>query len=95
MYIKTEKRVVEYTRTSKLGHEHTYTRTKKVNLFRCDSCDELFYRDQKNIDPRRLSNNYFHCCSKCDAKRFAQRKGIEQKQIWDLPASSDLPVGKY
>jgi hypothetical protein len=42
-----------------------------------------------------MSNNYFHVCSNCDAKRFAQRKGIERKKIWDMPASSDLPVSKY
>jgi hypothetical protein len=46
------------------------------------------------MDPKRLSNNYFHVCSNCDAKRFAQRKQVERKRVWDLPASSTLPIGK-
>jgi len=95
MFLKKEIRSMEYVRTSKLGAEHVYTRSKTVALFRCDNCDEKFERDLKHIDHRRLSNNYFHCCSNCDAKRFAQRKRVERKSIWDLPASSTLPVGKY
>jgi len=95
MFLKTEIHINEHVRTSKLGKEHRYKRKKTVAIFRCDNCNSMFERDLKHIDYRRLSNNYFHCCSKCDSKRFAQRKGIEQKQIWDMPASSTLPVGKY
>lgn len=91
----TENVETEYVRRSKLGHEHTYKRNKIMAVFRCDNCDETFKRDLKHIDRKRLSNNYFHCCSKCDVKRFAQRKGVERKKIWDLPASSTLPVGRY
>jgi transcription initiation factor IIE alpha subunit len=91
--MKTEKNV--YTRKSKNGTEHKYTRTKTIVELRCDNCDFLFFRDLKHMDKKRLSNNYFHCCSRCDPKRFAQRKGVEQKQIWDLPASTELPVGKF
>ena len=40
------------------------------------------------MDPNRLNNNVFHVCKNCDAKRFAQQKGVENKRIWDLPASS-------
>jgi hypothetical protein len=47
------------------------------------------------MDRKRTSNNYFHCCSSCDAKRFAQKKGVERKRIWDLPASLDWPVSKF
>jgi hypothetical protein len=47
------------------------------------------------MDKKRLSNNFFHCCGSCDAKRFAQRTGVEQKQIWNLPASVELPVSKF
>ena len=57
-------------------------------VFRCDSCREIFTRDRAKMSPKRLSNNYFHCCSHCDAKRFAQRKGAERRTIWDKPASS-------
>jgi hypothetical protein len=95
MYLKQLTRTTEYTRPSKLGKDHVYTREKTVAVFRCDSCDEEFERDLKHIDHRRLSNNYFHCCSKCDVKRFAQKKGVDRKKIWDMPASSLLPVSKY
>ena len=89
----TEKNL--YTRKSKLGIEHVYTRKKTIVMLRCDACDAEFRRDLRSMDKKRLSNNYFHVCSNCDAKRFAQRKGIEQKKIWDMPASIDLPVSKY
>lgn len=95
MFLKTEKIVTKYSRTSKLGNIHEYERTKTVAVLRCDNCDTVFNRDLKKISRKRLSNNYFHVCSDCDAKRFAQRKGVEQKQIWDLPASANLPVSKY
>ncbi len=95
MFLTTKTQETQYTRRSKCGKEHTYTRTKTLAIFRCDNCDETFSRDLKHVDRKRLSNNYFHCCSNCDAKRFAQRKGIEQKKIWDMPASITLPVGKY
>ena len=95
MILMTELIETQYVRRSKLGQEHTYKRSKTMAVFRCDSCDETFKRDLKHVDRKRLSNNYFHCCSKCDAKRFAQRKGVERKKIWDMPASSTLPVGKY
>lgn len=95
MFLNTRTEISEYTRESKLGHVHTYMRKKTVALFRCDNCDSEFTRDLKKVERKRLSNNYFHVCSSCDAKRFAQRKGIEQKQIWDLPASTTLPVGKF
>ena len=95
MFIKTETQENQYVRRSKCGQEHEYKRKKTVAVLRCDNCDTVFTRDLKHIDHKRLSNNYFHVCSNCDAKRFAQRKGVEQKKIWDLPASTTLPVGKY
>jgi protein-arginine kinase activator protein McsA len=94
MFLKKEIRTLEYIRTSKLGVKHSYSRSKTVALFRCDNCNDTFERDLKQIDYRRLSNNYFHVCSNCDAKRFAKRKAVERKAIWDMPASSTLPVGK-
>ena len=95
MFLKTETQENQYTRHSKCGLEHTFVRKKTLAVFRCDNCDDEFQRDLKHIDRKRLSNNYFHCCTDCDAKRFAQRKGIEQKKIWDMPASTELPVGKF
>ncbi len=95
MFLKTETQENQYTRRSKCGLEHTFARTKTVAVFRCDNCDCIFKRDLKHMDRKRLSNNYFHCCKDCDPKRFAQRKGVEQKKIWDMPASTELPVSKF
>jgi len=95
MFLKKETQQTQHVRLSKLGTQHEYVRRKTVAVFRCDNCDETFTRDLKQMDHRRLSNNYFHVCSSCDAKKFAQRKGVERKQIWDMPASTELPVGKY
>jgi hypothetical protein len=95
MFLKTETQENQYTRHSKCGVAHSFYRKKTVALFRCDNCDQEFARDLKHIDRKRLSNNYFHCCVNCDPKRFAQRKGVEQKKIWDMPASTTLPVGKF
>jgi len=95
MFLKIETQENQYLRHSKCGLEHTFSRKKTLAVFRCDNCDSEFQRDLKHMDRKRLSNNYFHCCSGCDPKRFAQRKGVEQKKIWDMPASTTLPVGKY
>ena len=95
MFISIETQQNQYTRRSKCGLDHKFTRSKIVALFKCDNCDESFNRDLKHVDRKRLSNNYFHCCSNCDAKRFAQRRGVDKKKIWDMPASLDWPVGKY
>lgn len=95
MFLKTRVEINEYYRTSKTGKEHSYKRKQTIAEFLCDSCGETFERSLKKIQSKRLSNRYFHCCSMCDSKRFAQRKGVEQKKIWDMPAGVDLPVGKY
>ena len=95
MFIKLETQLTEYTRRSKLGNEHSYSREKSIAVLRCDNCSTIFHRDLKHMDRKRLSNNYFHVCPDCDAKRYAQKKGIDRKKIWDMPASSTLPVGKY
>ena len=95
MFLKTETQENQYLRRSKCGKDHTFVRKKTLAVFRCDNCDQEFARDLKHMDRKRLSNNYFHCCADCDPKRFAQRKGVEQKKIWDMPASTTLPVGKF
>jgi Zn finger protein HypA/HybF involved in hydrogenase expression len=95
MFLGTENETTEHIRRSKLGKEHRYNRVKTIVKLRCDNCDSVFTRDLKKINRVRLSNEYFHVCSNCDSKRFAQRKGVEQKQIWDIPAGSDLPISKY
>jgi len=95
MFLKTKSQQSQYVRISKLGIEHTYIRKKTIAVFRCDNCDKNFERELKKVSSKRLSNNYFHCCTDCDAKRFAQRKGVERKKIWDMPASVELPVSKF
>jgi hypothetical protein len=88
MYLGTELRQNYYVRTSACGMTHTYSRKKRVVIFRCDSCQEIFQRDKGNMDPKRLNDNYYHVCSECDAKKFAQSKGVESRKVWNIPASS-------
>ncbi len=95
MFMTTKIVTNEYTRCSKTGILHTYKRKKTFAVFACDNCGSEFERCLKNIQKKRLSNNYFHCCPACDSKRFAQRKGVERKKIWDMPAGLDLPINKY
>jgi hypothetical protein len=83
-----------YERASKLGKVHEYYRNLTMVVFRCDCCDTIFERERGKMSPKRLSNNYFHVCENCDAKKFAQKKGVERKQIWDMPASLDIPISK-
>ena len=94
MFLYEEQEQQEYIRTSKLGVKHCYLRERTVAVFRCDNCNEIFRRSRAKMSPKRLSNNYFHVCANCDAKRFAQRKGVEHKKIWDMKASSLDNVSK-
>jgi Zn finger protein HypA/HybF involved in hydrogenase expression len=94
MLIAQKKVITTYKRLSKLGKVHEHTRTKIVLELRCDNCSRLFERDQSKINPKRRSNTYFHVCPDCDAKRFAQRKGVERRFIWDKPASSSDDISK-
>jgi len=94
MFIREYKTQTRHVRTSKMGKEHTYKRELTICVFRCDSCDVEFERARGSMDPKRLNNNYFHVCSNCDAKVFAQKKGVERKQVWNLHASSDMPISK-
>lgn len=88
MFIGQEYEQHSHYRTSKYGTVHAYLRKKTVLLFQCDSCGEVFKRDKGNMDPKRLTNNVYHVCSNCDAKRFAQLKGVEARKVWEMPASS-------
>lgn len=91
--LRREKRL--YSRKSKMGLPHKYYRWRSIALFRCDNCDSLFEKDLKHMHSKRLSNNYFHVCANCDPKRFGQKRAVEKKRIWDMPASADLPINKY
>ena len=46
------------------------------------------------MDPKRLTNSVYHVCGNCDAKRFAQSKGVEARKVWDMPVSSLKPIGQ-
>jgi hypothetical protein len=94
MFITVEEHTVTYTRLSKLGQSHTYTRRRGYAVFRCDSCGEIFRRLKGSMDPKRLSNSYFHCCKQCNPKKFAQKKGVERRLVWDMPASSMADISR-
>jgi len=93
MYMGTEFKQTQHVRTSKRGKHHTYMRKKTVIVFRCDNCQEVFKRDKGDMDPKRLSNNYYHVCADCDPKKFAQSKGVESRRVWDMPVSSLKTIG--
>ena len=94
MFIETKKIRVEYTRTSKLNKSHVYTRTQTWLVFQCDCCGEIFERAQSSMDPRRRDNRFYHVCSNCDAKRFAQKKGVERRTLWDSAVDSEIEIGR-
>ena len=94
MFLEEKNIKTLHVRKSKSGKEHTYFIEKHIVILRCDSCKTAFERPRGSMDPKRLTNNYFHVCSNCDSKRFAQKKGVEKKQIWNVSASSDLPIGR-
>lgn len=94
MFLNTRIQENQYQRKSKLGIDHAYVRRKTLAVFRCDNCDSIFERDLKNVSQKRLNNNYFHCCSNCNYRRFAQKKGADHKRIWDLPSDADLDISK-
>ena len=86
-YIKNE-----YQRQSKCGKKHTYYRKKTMVKLRCDSCFTEFVRPKGSMDPKRLSNSYYHVCDKCDAKKFAQQKGVERRTVWNMKADSLIDI---
>ena len=94
MFILIEEHTSTYIRTSKLGQSHDYSRSRRYAVFRCDNCGEIFQRLKGSVDTKRLSNNYLHCCNNCDPKRFAQKKGVERRLIWDMPASSMADISR-
>jgi len=94
MFIKEFTVSKRHERNSKLGKPHEYWRTSTFVELRCDSCGNDFTRTRGSMDPNRINNNYFHVCKNCDSKRFAQKMGITRKQIWDMPASSNLDISK-
>jgi rubredoxin len=94
MIIGTEYQKTLHYRKSKLGVSHSYYRNKTILVFRCDNCGEIFRRDRGEMSPKRATNNFYHICSDCNVKKFAQEKSIEKKHIWDMPVSSLKTLGQ-
>jgi len=63
MYLGETQKKTTHVRKSKSGIEHTYYRHMTLILLRCDNCAVEFTRERGTMDPKRLSNNYFHVCS--------------------------------
>jgi len=94
MYLGEYSEKTRHVRHSKLGITHEYYRTKTMIKLRCDNCDTEFTRERSRMSPKRLDNNFFHVCGNCDAKIFAQKRGVEKRKVWHLTASSSMPIGK-
>tara|TARA_B110000240_G_scaffold195275_1_gene244519 strand:+ start:2904 stop:3191 length:288 start_codon:yes stop_codon:yes gene_type:complete len=94
MFLEEKTIKTRFFRKSKSGVEHAYSRDKRIIILRCDCCNEAFERPRGSMDPKRLSNSYFHVCKNCDSKVFAQKKGVEQKQKWNMTASSTTPISR-
>jgi hypothetical protein len=92
MFLQTKIITTKFTRKSRLGSLHDYTKDKTVAIFECDSCKSQFERDLGKIDHRRLNNHFTHVCSNCNQKRFAQKRGVEQRKFWSLPVDSDINI---
>lgn len=94
MLIKIKKITTTHTRTSKFEKSHTYTRTKTIVVMQCDCCQSTFEREKSKMDSKRISPEYYHVCSNCNSKQFAQKRGVERRKIWNLSADSDIDITK-
>jgi ribosomal protein L24E len=94
MFIETKKVTTTYTRNSKCGKTHTYTRTQTIVVLECDECNSRFERAQGKMDSKRANGNYYHVCSNCHPKQFAQKRGVERRKLWNLSADSDINITK-
>ena len=89
MFLRTERKIQYFLRKGKKGLHHTYKRKKTLVVFKCDDCHEEFIRDKGKVDPKRLNDDYSHVCPKCDPKRFAQKKGVEQRKKLNMRIDAD------
>ena len=94
MFIRVANSITHYYRKSKKGKIHPSKRMKQVAVFVCDECENEFKREKGKVDPKRLSDNYFHGCENCDPKRVAQKKGVQKRLVWNMPAGSTLDISK-
>lgn len=94
MIIGSEFQKTLHYRTSKLGIQHSYYRNKTIIILRCDCCSEIFRREKGEMSPKRATNDFYHICSNCNVKKFAQEKSLEKRHIWDMPVSSLKKIGQ-
>ena len=94
MFMEMKKIKTQYTRISNLGTAHTYMRNKTVAVFKCDCCQTIFERDKGNLDHRRMSNEFFHVCSNCNQKKFAQSRSVERRTLWNTSVDSDKDISR-
>ena len=92
MLTRIEQEIRFHVRKSKTEKNHPYKRIRSYAIFQCDECHIEFKREKGKVDPKRLDNFYVHVCPSCDPKRFAQRKGVEQRKLLNLPAGSDIRI---
>ncbi len=95
MFIHSEILITIHYRKSKMGNIHDYFRKKTRLVFQCDNCGNIFKRFKGAMDSKRVSNYYYHVCEQCDKKRFAQKKSVESKKIWDMPVSSLKTISRF
>lgn len=94
MFVQIKKVTTTYTRISKFNKTHTYTRTRTVIVLECDVCHSQFEREQGKMNSKRTNGDYYHVCSNCNQKQFAQKRGVERRKIWNLSADSDIDISK-
>lgn len=94
MFVSIKKLITKHTRTSKLGHQHSYSRVRTYVVLICDVCQTRFERSKGSINPKRIKYDAQHVCSNCDQKRFAQSRGAQRRKIWNLSADSELDITK-
>ena len=92
MFKRIEKEVRFYVRKSKNGKSHTYKRLRSYAIFECDECHNEFKREKGKVDSKRLDDFYVHVCPSCDPKRFAQRKGVEQRKKLNIKVDSGITI---
>ncbi len=54
MFIRIDKENVKHTRTSKLGREHEYVRTRSIVVMRCDNCDSKRFAQTKGVEQKKV-----------------------------------------
>ena len=92
MFKRIEKEVRFYVRKSKTGKSHPYRRIRSYAVFQCDECHQEFKREKGKVDSKRLDDFYVHVCPSCDPKRFAQRKGVEQRKKLNIKVDSGITI---